>query len=99
LASALFNDYSLKKDLNWWVGRFNGNAASVRVRDPAFSARADHGSEWNGIDNGANGSVGARVQLEARVPALVVQAGPARGTFGVDLALLFGFDWQWRSLW
>jgi len=35
----------------WWVGGFYRDAAPVSVRYPAFSTRADHSSEGNGVDH------------------------------------------------
>ena len=87
------NDY-----FTWWVGGLDGDTAPVSVRYPAVPARADHGSEWHGVDDRADGRAGARVELEAGVPALVLQTGAPGWAVRVNLAFVLGLHRQGRSL-
>jgi hypothetical protein len=56
------------------------------------------GRKWRCVRSAPDGSVGARSELEARVPALVVEAGAAGRAVGVDLAFVLALHRKWRSL-
>ena len=61
--------------------------ASVRVRYPAFSTRANHCSEWYCVHYRTDGGGVTRVEFIARIDAFLVDTGSSGGTICIHFTL------------
>lgn len=78
----------LIRQLHWFT-------LSICVRDPSFSAGADHGAEWETVDHGADGSDVTGGQGQAGVLTPLVEAGGVIRTVTVCVALWLRIRNNW----
>ena len=75
------------------IVKYNWYAASVRVGHPAFSTRANHGSEGYGVNHRTDCSCVTRVEFVTGIDAFLVDTGSSGRTIRIN----FTFNNQIRN--
>lgn len=72
---------------SWRIVKFNWFTTSVGVWCPAFSARANHGSEGDGVHHRTNSRDVAGIEFVAWIDTFLVDTGSSGRTVRINFAL------------